>query len=334
MSTLIVGGGSVGKRHLRNLITLGETGFGVVDTRADRRDELAREPGVDRVYADLPTALRDGYEVVVVGAPTAFHIDIGRRAIAAGAHVLMEKPLSHTMDGVAELIAEADRAARRLMVGYTYRFWPPLQRVKERLDAGDIGQVYFANVVFSQYLPDWHPWEDYRTWFMSSGAEGGGALLDESHTIDMIRWFLGEVDSVVCEVGNVSTLEMTADDFARLFLTFESGARATLHMDVFGRCPQRWLEFLGAHGNLRCDINRNEITVFDARTGETATERFTCERNEMFVEEVRHFLAVLRGAVPPIVSAADAAQTLAVALAGAQSSEQGARVTVTRIGRS
>lgn len=326
MRILIVGGGSVGKRHLRNFAALGVTAFGVVDPRADRRDELAREPVAPKTYADLGTALAEGYDITVVCAPTAYHVEIGQRAVAAGSHVLMEKPLSDSMRGVAELLTEAGRAGRVFMVGYTYRFWPPLQQVRTLLEAGTIGRIHFAHIVFSQYLPDWHPWEDYRTWFMSKREEGGGALLDESHTIDMARWFLGEVSSLSCETGNLSTLDMTADDFARFFLSFENGTRATVHMDVFGRLPTRRLDFLGEHGHLTCDLNRNEIVVYDARTTETTVTPYTCERNEMFMAEARHFLSCVRDGVPPTVSGQDAARTLAVVLAGAKASVLGARV--------
>lgn len=326
MKMLIVGGGSVGKRHLRNFRSLGIEQFGVVDPRADRRAELDTEPGVMATYEALEPALAGSFGAAVVCAPTASHVPIGTLCLKAGLHVLMEKPISATLDGTAEMLEEARARRLAFMVGYTYRFWPPLQRLKQLLDDQAIGRLLFVHVAFSQYLPDWHPWEDYRSWFMSKREQGGGALLDESHTIDMVRWLVGEVADLWCEVGNLSALEMTADDYAQFVLRFENGVRATVHMDVFSRQPQRLIECAGESGNLRCDLNANEVVTF--RPGaDPAVERFTCDRNEMFVAEARHFLDVLAGTAEPNVSGEDAVRTLRVLEAGRESNRTGRRTT-------
>lgn len=327
MKLLIVGGGSVGKRHLRNFRSLGVESFGVVDPRVDRRAELAPEPGVIATFETLEASLGGGFSAAIVCAPTAFHVPIGTACLEAGMHVLMEKPLSHTMDGVDEMLETARARGLTFMVGYTYRFWPPLQRLKTLLDEQRIGQLLFMHVAFSQYLPDWHPWEDYRTWFMSKREQGGGALLDESHTLDMVRWLVGEIDDLWCETGNLSKLEMTADDYAQFVVRFANGVRGTVHMDVFSRQPFRSLEFSGEEGNIRCDLNANEITVH-VPGSDPVVERFTCDRNEMFVAEARCFLEAMAGRTPAVVSGDDARRTLRIIIAGLESDRSGCRVRV------
>jgi len=322
---LIVGGGSVGKRHLRNFRGLGFSDFVVVDPRADRREELDREPGVTATFERLEDALAAGCEAAVVCAPTAYHVPCGNACLQADMHVLMEKPISHTLDGVEEMLALARERRRVLMVGYTYRFWPPLRRVKDLLDAGTIGNLLFVHVAFAQYLPDWHPWEDYRTWFMSKREQGGGALLDESHTLDMVRWLVGEVADLWCETGNLSPLDMTADDYAQFVVRFDNGTRGTIHMDVFSRQPFRSLDFTGERGNIRCDLNANDVTV-TLPGAAPSVERFTCDRNKMFVDEARCFLDVLAGRSAPIVSGEDALATLRLVDAGRESNRTGCRV--------
>lgn len=327
MRLLIVGGGSVGKRHLRNFRALGVEAFGVVDPRADRRAELDAEPGVVATFETLDAALGGGFTAAVVCAPTAWHVPIGTACLDAGMHVLMEKPLSHTMDGVDAMLESAGTRGLTFMVGYTYRFWPPLQRLKVLLDEQRIGKLLFVHVAFSQYLPDWHPWEDYRTWFMSKREQGGGALLDESHTLDMVRWLVGEIDDVWCEIGNLSSLEMTADDYTQFVVRFANGVRGTIHMDVFSRQPFRSLEFAGEAGNIRCDLNANEITVY-LPGSQPGIERFNCDRNEMFVDEARCFLDAIAGRTAPVVSGEDARRTLQVIMAGLASNRSGCRVRV------
>lgn len=328
MKVLIVGAGSVGKRHLQNFRALGVPAFGMVDTREDRRQEAAQEPGVVAVHADLGAALAESYDVVVVCAPTASHVPIGQLSLEAGAHVLMEKPLSHTDDGVSALLSLARARNRVLMVGYTYRFWPALIRLKQLLEQGAIGRVLFVDLNFSQYLPDWHPWEDYRSWFMSKREQGGGALLDESHAIDMARWLFGEIQDVFCHSGNLSSLEMTADDYAHLLVTFQSGAKASIHLDVFGRRPRRALDVSGEAGNISCDVSKGELTVY--RGDRDSSEVIACssERNDMFMAEASHFLECIAGRAAPCVSGDDAYRTLLVLMAARRSSVAGCLVSL------
>jgi predicted dehydrogenase len=320
MRALIVGAGSVGKRHLANFQSFGVEGLGAVDLREDRRREVSeRFPSV-RVYDELDVALQGGYDAVVVCTPTAYHTDVARRSLGAGAHVLMEKPISNRLEGVEETLTLANERALICMVGYTYRFWPPLQRLHELITQGVIGRVLFADITFSQYLPDWHPWEDYREWFMSRREEGGGALLDESHAIDLARWLFGEVVEVFCRTGNLSSLEMTADDFAQFVVVFDTGMVATIHLDVFGRQARRTIDVSGERGSLRIDVTEGEIDIFDAESRAQRTIGFQCDRNEMFVAEARHFLGCIREGLTPCVSGQDALRTLRVCLAGQESS--------------
>jgi predicted dehydrogenase len=328
MRALIIGAGSVGKRHLANFRQLGIEHLGAVDPRDDRRREIVERFGPARVYVDLDEALRDGYDAVVVCSPTAYHTDAARRSLMAGAHVLMEKPISDRLDGVDGVIALAKERGLVYMVGYTYRFWRPLLAVEDLIARGAIGRPLFADVTFSQFLPDWHPWEDYQDWFMSRREEGGGALLDESHAIDLIRWLFGEVAEVSCRTGNLSTLRMTADDYAHFTLWMDCGMLATIHVDVFGRQPRRTLHVSGDRGNVHVDVTKGELQVYDAQAQSLNVVAIEAERNEMFVDEAKHFLACIRENATPRVSGEDALQTLAVCLAGQESSKTGRAIKV------
>jgi predicted dehydrogenase len=326
MRTLIIGAGSVGKRHLTNFRQLGIEHLGAVDPRDDRRQEIVERFAPARAYADLDEALREGYDAVVVCAPTAHHTEAARRSLLAGAHVLMEKPISDRLEGVSDVIALAKQRGLVYLVGYTYRFWRPLLAVKDLIAQGAIGRPLFADVIFSQYLPDWHPWEDYRDWFMSRRDEGGGALLDESHAIDLVRWLFGEVAEVSCRTGNLSSLRMSADDYAHFTLWMDCGMLATIHVDVFGRQPRRTLHVSGDLGNLHVDVTKGEIQIYDAKTQSLQMLAIEAERNEMFVDEAKHFLSCIRESALPRVSGEDALQTLMVCLAGRESSETGRAV--------
>ena len=319
MRLLVVGCGSIGKRHLGNFQQLGVPHLGAVDTRGDRRREVAERFGIKALYESLDEALAEGYDAVLVGVPTRHHLAVAQKAIAAGAHVLIEKPLADRLEGVETLLEEGRRRGLVLIVGYTYRFWPPLRKIKELLDGGAIGRVYSANITFSEYLPDWHPWEDYRSWFMASKELGGGALLDESHTIDFARWLFGEIDEVFCVNGHFSHLEITSDDLAEMTVLFRSGAVGNIHMDIFGRQHRKEMSIVGAEGNIDWDFYANEVRIYHSSAKAWQTWKFNCDRNEMFLAEDQSFLDCIAGKASPAVDGYDGLRTLKVILAAIES---------------
>ena len=326
MKALVVGAGSIGKRHLNNLKTLGVDGLGAVDVRPDRRAEVTESLGVTAVYESVEEALAESYDAVIVGVPTRYHVEVAQKAIDAGAHVLIEKPISDSLEQVDHLLEKAATNDLVVMVGYTYRFWPPLIQAKRAIDAGEIGRVYSAQITFSEYLPDWHPWEDYRSWFMARRDQGGGAILDESHTIDIARWFFGDVDGVFCVGGTVSELEIDADDLAEMVLTFRSGVVANVHMDIYGRKHRKTLSVYGEKGNIDWDFYENRVSIYHADQKATQSWNYNCDRNDMFLEQVKCFLGAIDGKDRPPVDGYDAVETLRVIRAGIESAESGSMV--------
>lgn len=326
MRLLIVGCGSVGKRHLGNFQKLGVPHLGAVDERRDRYQEVVERFGITAVYSSLDNALADGYDAVLVCVPTRYHVEVAEKTVATGAHVLVEKPLADRLDGLEDLLEQARKKDLVFMVGYTYRFWPPLQKVKELLNQGTVGRVYSVQITFSEYLPDWHPWEDYRSWFMAMKELGGGAILDESHTLDFARWLFGEIESVFCINGRFSQLEITSDDLAEMVVTFQSGAVGNIHTDIFGRHHRKQMVILGEAGTIYWDYYANEVKVYHADGKAWQTWQFSSDRNDMFVAEARHFLDCIAGKATPLVDGFDGLKTLKVVLAAIQSSETGRQV--------
>jgi len=325
---LIVGCGSSGKRHLGNFLSLGVQDIGAVDTRPDRRAEVVERFGVKWAYGTVEEALKERWEGVVVCTPPAFHVPVAAAAVGHGAHVLTEKPLSHSLDGVEGLQRLVKERGVTFTTGYTYRFWPALSRFRDLVLEGAIGRVYSVRIIFSEYLPDWHPWEDYRSFYMASKELGGGALLDESHTLDFARWIFGEVAEVACINGRVSNLDISSDDLAEMVLRFESGAVGNIHMDILGRSYQKSMKAIGEKGNLRWDYYRNQVELYHGAERRWETFLFTDERNHMFLEEDRHFLKCIEGKATPKVDLEDGLQTLHCLLAARESAQTGRFVAV------
>ena len=234
---LIIGCGSIGKRHLGNLIAAGVGEVIAFDVRADRASEVRAQFGVE-VFTDLDYALE----------PAACGLDYSANEFARatreqcaeqGCHLFIEKPLSHSRDGVDRLLELARRKDLVTLVGCNLRFHPGLVVVKRLLEQGAAGRVVAVRVEVGQYLPDWHPKEDYRQSYSARSDLGGGILLDAVHEIDYIRWLLGPVRSVACFAGKLSHLEIQTEDTAALLLRFMDGTVGEVHLDYVQRAYSR-----------------------------------------------------------------------------------------------
>lgn len=178
---LIVGSGSVGRRHARNLATLG-CRISCVDPRADRRAELSSEVPTVAGHPHVSEALATHHDLtgVVIGSPPVFHVDQATEALQRGIPVLLEKPISPELQGAVRLERLTETGLAPLLLGYTWRWWEPLRKARDLIEANTIGTLRHVRMVISAHLADWHPWERYQDFFMSSKALGGGALLDKS----------------------------------------------------------------------------------------------------------------------------------------------------------
>ncbi|HEX4995543.1 MAG TPA: Gfo/Idh/MocA family oxidoreductase, partial [Methylomirabilota bacterium] len=235
ISALIVGGGSIGKRHLRNLLATGRSAA-IVDPREDRRVEIANKHPEAKVYATLDDALAQGpYLSGFICLPTAYHLEPAMRLAQRDMHIFMEKPVSHSLDGIPALLDVIERRKLVGMTGFCLRFFKPLQKAKELIEAGRVGRIVTARSFTGAYLPDWHPWEDYRSFYMAKKAQGGGVLLDECHAFDWMQWLCGPITGVCSVVGTFSDLEVETDDVCEVIARFGPRAVGSIHLDMVDR---------------------------------------------------------------------------------------------------
>lgn len=245
MKVLVLGCGSIGQRHAENAARLAEVA--VYDISSEAARACAAACGA-RTFQNLEQALSWGPTAVVVATPHASHLPLAQQAIAAGAHVLIEKPLSNTLDGVDEFLANVDAAGRRAYVVCNMRFHPGPYTLRH--SAGLVGKPLFARAHFGNYLPFMRPDRDYRTLYAARRAEGGGVVLDAIHEIDYLTWLLGDVESVCCQAAALGGLEIDVEDYAVIALTHRSGARSSVQLDYLRRHKSRGCEIIGSEGVL------------------------------------------------------------------------------------
>lgn len=309
----MVGSGSVGKRHARNLRALG-CRISSTDPRADRLAELAAETPVEGQYPTLEQALQSGtgYDGAVIGSPPSAHVEQALVCLNARIPVLLEKPLSPDLSSARNLTKAARASAVPLLLGYTWRWWPPLQRVREQLAAQAVGKLRHVQFHMSAHLADWHPWERYEDFFMSSRALGGGALLDESHWIDLALWLFGMPREISARVEKLSDLAIDTDDNVDMLMVYPDSLRIGVHLDIFGRPHEKYIRFVGERGTMLWSADPNRLSVGREMTGWTSVEDFTCQRNDMFVAVAHEFLSGLDGNPMPTCTLDDGERVLRV----------------------
>ncbi len=325
---LVIGCGSIGQRHLKNLKRLGVRRLSAVDPRPDRQGVVCQRFRVP-CLGDLAEALNQGIQVALICTPTSLHLQHALLAARAGCHLFIEKPLAHCLEGVDELLAEI--AARRLasLVGCNFRFHPGLGQVKALLAEGAVGAVVSARAQFGHYLPDWHPWEDYRLGYSARQDLGGGVVLDRIHELDYLCWLLGEVVEVGAFMGRLSDLEIDTEDTAEILLRFASGTLGSLHLDYVRRTYGCSLEITGTEGTIRWSYARHSVSWY--RAGENRWQSLkwpNYQADEMYQAQMRHFLQVVQGREPAALDAAQARRVLVVALAAKQAAAQGKVVQI------
>lgn len=331
MHIVVIGSGSIGKRHLSNLHQLGVEELSAVDVRLDRLNGLSQTIADLRKFTDLDQALNQpNLDGAIICTPTWHHVSVARRVLERGLNCMMEKPLSHSPLGVEEVARELETRGLWMMVAYAMRFHPGILKLRAFLDEGAIGRVLSVRAECGQYLPDWHPWEDYRDWYMSKEAQGGGAILDISHEIDYLRWFFGDIDELAAVVTKVSDLDMDTDDLSELILRFCNGVLGSLHLDLLQRAYRRTCTIIGTEGTIYWDYNAHAVQLYTVYSGQWQTFKYEFDRNAYFIDELKHFLACLRREAKPLVDFADGWKTLQVVLAAKQSSRQKRWVSFSR----
>src|SRR5574341_1186556 len=319
MKFLIAGLGSIGRRHFRNLIALGEKDIILLHTHTATLpdDELAGFP----VETDLDEALEEHKpEAIIVANPTALHLDIAIPAAEAECHILLEKPVSHSLDRIDELESALERGGGQLLVGFQFRFHPTLQKAAQLIQDGRIGKPLSFHAQWGEYLPNWHPWEDFRRGYAARADLGGGVILTLTHPFDYLRMLLGEADALWALAGALN-LGLEVEDTAEIGLRLANGAMGSLHLDYNGQPPSQKWEIIGSAGTMRWDNADGRLSVYETATHSWVTHEAPegFERNVMFIEEMKHFIAVVQQKERPVCTLQDGKRALQMALAARES---------------
>lgn len=315
---LIAGFGSMGRRHLRNVKTLGYKNFILYRTgKSTLPDDEIRD--IPTEY-NLAKALSYKPVATIVTNPTALHMSVALAAAKAGSHLFLEKPISHSMKGVEDLRRLIQNRGLIALVGFQFRFHPLLRQVKRLLEDNVIGPVVSVQAHWGEYLPGWHPWEDYHQGYSAKSKLGGGVLLTLCHPFDYLRYLLGEVESVSAIQSQIGGLGIEVEDNADVLLKFKSGVIGNVHLDYIQRPPEHYVRIIGQNGTIHWD-NLAGFLKWHSSKGKwkkvSVPEGF--ERNNLFLDEMRHFISCIAKNEQPLCTIDDGIKALRIALAAKQS---------------
>jgi len=321
---LVIGGGSIGQRHLRNLKTVP----GLMVEACTRNAEVGPTLGV-RTYKALADALESPPAAAVIANATNEHVPAALAAAERGCHLLIEKPLSHALEGIAELERVRDRRKLVALVGSKMRFHPALRAVKLALDEKTIGRVLTIEAHCGSYLPDWRPGLDYRASYSSRETQGGGVVLDLIHELDYLYWLFGDARAVAAFVDKRSALDLDCEDVADILLRFECGVVAQVHLDYVQRPPTRGCRIVAEDGTIVWNDEQGQVVLSKPGAPNRVlwATPVAYDRNEMYMDEAYHFLDCIRTGNAPMIGLEEGAAVLRIALAAKRASREG-RVVV------
>lgn len=325
MKIAVIGLGSIGKRHVINLISSGikpEDILGV-DPREDRRQEAVKKFNLKKVFSQIQQLTAETFEGAVVCSPTSLHIEQATWLAEKGAYLVIEKPLGSNLDGIEDLLQAVKKNKREVLIAYPFRFSDHGRKLKELVQQEIVGKALYFRGEFSEYLPDWHPWEDYRTFYMAKKSLGGGSLLDQSHILDMSHFVFGPICEVhSCFNGRVSDLEVETDDMVEMLLRFESGLIGLVHQDMFGREHKKYMEVKCERGNIFWDVYDLSVSIYFAEEKRHEKFTFNKDHNRMYIKQTKHILEIFEGRATSLVPLAEGIFTMKVIESALKSSEE------------
>lgn len=290
MKAFVVGTGSIGRRHIGNLLFLGAK-VSAFSFLGKSHGNLGLDPRVSLVEHWSEGISRD-CDAVVIANSTDQHIEVAVQAARMGRSMYIEKPLAVSLDGTAELSHLIVGKQLVVETGFMLRAHPNLIWMKSAIDGGMIGELMHFRASVGQWLPDWRPGTDHRLAYSAMRDKGGGVIFDLIHELDLVQWLGGRVADVSAMTRHVPMLEIETEAIAQIGLRLDSGVLAQVHLDYVRPGYERTMQVVGHKGVLSWNYSEGTVTFGSpdgtAKVAHRLSPEF--ERNTMFLAYMEHFL--------------------------------------------
>jgi predicted dehydrogenase len=288
-SILIVGLGSIGKRHLNNLIELGFTNISIVS----RNGEVKKKFELFKFYPSISDAsLHKNIDVIIIATPTSNHVSDLLEALENNINnIYLEKPISHSLSDIKIIEKKLAHSSTNIVVGFDLRFDPGLILMKEYIDTNKIGKILSFNSEVGQYLPDWRPEIDYRKSMSAKKNKGGGVMLDLVHEFDYINWLVGPIKNIVGMNTKISNLDIDTEDISTNLIETTSGAIGSIHLDYLQFELSRSCKIIGDKGVIIWNYRDSYVKFMSQKDRSWIFHDFkSYKRNDRFKDTMKAFM--------------------------------------------
>ena len=327
-SVLIVGLGSIGERHLRCFQATGRVTPSICEIDPTLRGRIAQRYAVDRAYADLETALGEGgFDAAVIATPAHLHVPMATRLAEHGVHLLIEKPLATSLDGVEQLQKLIRGRGLIVAMGYVLRCHPSLVAMRSALQSGRFGRPVQLIVQAGQHFPTYRP--AYREIYYADRATGGGAIQDAfTHLINAAQWLIGPADRVVVDAAHKVLEGVEVEDTVGM-LSRHGDVMGSFAMNQHQAPNELTITVVCTQGTVRWQLHRHRWCWMDKPEEPWREEPAgDLQRDTMFIAQASGFLDAVDGKSPPLCTLGEGIDTLRVTCAALASVESGAWETV------
>lgn len=292
MKIAVIGFGSIGKRHVQNLLSIPHIQI-VICTK---QKIVNPSPNRVRIVSSVAECLKEKPDIGIIANVSSLHVPIAIKLARAGTDLFIEKPLSNSLKQTKELAVLIRKKKIITQMGCQFRFHKCIKEIRQLILSKKMGKVISVKVECGSFLPDWHPDEDYTKGYAARDDLGGGVVLTNIHEIDYLHWFFGEVLEVFSVTGKYSDLKISADDLSVAIIKFKNNVIAELHLDYFQKPEFRSCKVIGTKGTAYWDSEANTVMFHDNKKNKwiKVLEESIHDRNSMFKEELVHFLSCVR----------------------------------------
>ena len=304
MNVLLCGLGSIGRRHYENLKSnpsvevdkgaLTPTNIKLYALRTNK-STITEEIEFEKVFysAEQVFASEIAIDAVLVCNPTSMHTETINQLKSLKCPFFIEKPLSNKLDGIESLESFFSDNKIPCMLGYHVLFHPCYIKIKEAIARGQIGDVVSCKAYNGSYLPDWHPWEDYKNSYASNRSLGGGVTLTMIHELNYLTDLFGKVNKCTGMKTEKQILGIDVDEGMEILAKHDTGVVSNIHLNFFQRKPERWLKIVGSKGSIYWDFWSSELLIGDnmVKYDKNPIDLL----NLSYYNEICHFLSICSG---------------------------------------
>jgi len=317
MNVLVVGLGSMGKRRIRNIKKLGHSQIVGFDPIESRRKEVEKLYKIETV-STLSQAFKKNLECMIISTPPDLHYKYATIAIKQKLHFFTEVNLSS--NDVKKIIKKLERKSIVGLPSSTLLYHPLIKKLKKIFQQKQIGKILTVYHHFGHYLPNWHPWEDYRDFYVSKRSTGAAREIVPFELV-WLTFLFSDIKSVFASIHKVSDLQADIDDLYQIIIEFSNGIQCILVVDVISEPSFSETKIIGENGSILCDHNKGVIKIgkgskwkmMKVKTGQVAKGYKENTPSELiYVEEMKNFFNTIKKKTHPCYTFQDELQILQV----------------------